>query len=63
MSMEESKLILDMICIDVRRYSVEQPGHLNTTKHNTALQLLLERRAARLRKDNNLLVDRCMTGQ
>ena len=54
---EESMLMLDMICKDGRRYSVEQPGHLNMTKHDTVLQLL-ERRASRLRKDSNQLVDK-----
>ena len=48
---EESCRILDMISRDGRRYRAEQVGHLNTTKHDTILQLL-ERRVERLRNEN-----------
>ena len=53
---EQSKRILDMISKDGRGYVIEQSGHLNTTKHETVLQLL-ERRAERLRKDKDVLAD------
>ena len=53
---EQSSRILEMISKEGRGYVIEQPGHLNTTKHETVLQLL-ERRAERLRKDNDELTD------
>jgi len=48
---EKSCRILEMISRDGRKYSTEQAGHLNTTRHDTVLQLL-ERRAERLRNGN-----------
>ena len=49
----ESKRILKMIWEDGEQYEVEQPGHMNVTKHQTVLQLL-ERRALRLHKNSNI---------
>jgi hypothetical protein len=49
----EIKRILNMISEDGEQYEVEQPGWMNTTKHHTVLHLL-ECRALRLRKNNNV---------
>ena len=49
--------LLEMIREDGERYEVEQPGRMNTTKHQTVLQLL-ERRALRLRKDINVTTNK-----
>ena len=48
---EQSSWILEMISKDGRGYVVELPGHLNTTKHDTILQLL-GRRAEQLCNGN-----------
>ena len=48
---EQSSRILEMISKDGRGYVLEHPGHLNTTKHETILQLL-GRRAEWLRNGN-----------
>ena len=48
----ECNRILQLIREDGEQYEVEQPGRMNTAKHDTVLQLL-ECRSLRLRKNNN----------
>ena len=45
--------ILQLIREDGEQYKVEQPGWMNTAKHDTVLQLL-EHRSVRLSKNNNI---------
>ena len=53
----ECNRVLQMIREDGERFCVEQPGRMNITKHNTVLHLL-ERRAIRLRKSNNITTNK-----
>ena len=49
----ECNRVLQIIREDGERYEVEQPGRMNTAKHDTVLHLL-ERRSLRQRKNNNI---------